>query len=188
MSAPAGRLVARIGKPHGLHGEVTVQTHTSDPETRFVEGAVFSTQAAAGSGVPRRLTVASARLHRTIWLLGFAEIPDRTGAESLRGTQLLLVDPPPGVFAPSAPALEEGAEDAFYEEDLVGLAAVDPHGVAIGTVSGLEIGAAQDRLEVTLPDGRRAQVPFVSAIVPVVDLPAGRVVVDAPAGLLDLAE
>ena len=59
-------------------------------------------------------------------------------------------------------------------------------GTVLGEVGGLELGAAQDRLVILLPDGREAQVPFVAALVPEVDLEAGRVVVDAPPGLLDL--
>lgn len=176
------RLIARIGKPHGIRGEVTVQAHTDEPEARFQVGALFSTQAAPGSGVPLTLTVRSARLHRAIWLLGFEEIPDRTGAESLRGTRLLL-------WAEVEPSLDDpDDDDAFYEEDVVGLSALSPQGEVLGEVVGLEVGAAQDVLLVRLTDGRTALVPFVSAIVPVVDLKRGRVVLDAPAGLFDLAE
>ena len=176
------RLVARIGKPHGLRGEVTVQTHTDDPEGRFVPGAEFMTEAVAGSGVPRRLTLASARLHRDTWLLGFEQIPDRTGAESLRGTRLLLPD---GVAVEAVP--EDDDEDAWYEEELVGLAAIGPAGERLGEVSGLLTGAAQDLLVVRLEDGAEAMVPFVAAIVTEVDVDGGRVVIDPPPGLLDLA-
>lgn len=172
-------LVARIGKPHGLRGEVTVQTHTDDPEGRFVPGTVFATEAAPGTGVPRALTLATARKHRETWLLGFEEIPDRTGAESLRGTRLLL-----DVEA----AAEAEDDEGWYEHDLVGLAVVDPSGAALGEVTGLVVGAAQDLLEVRLADGRDALVPFVEAIVTDVDVDAGRVVVDAPGGLFDLDE
>jgi 16S rRNA processing protein RimM len=168
-------VLARIGKPHGLRGEVTVQLHTDDPEGRFAKGAVLVTEAAPGSGVPRQLTVRSTRVHRGIWLLGFEEIPDRTGAEGLRGTRLVLD--------------EEGAtttddDEARSEDDLVGLEVRDPAGVVLGTVTGLEIGPAQDRLEVELTDGVTAYVPFVEAIVPTVA--EDHVVVDAPAGLFDL--
>jgi 16S rRNA processing protein RimM len=183
MSAPQGRLVARIGKPHGLRGEVTVQAHTDDPAARFVPGVVLATQAPAGSGVPRALTLAGARLHRDTWLLAFAEVPDRTGAEGLRGTRLFLPED-----AATAPPVEEDTEDGWYEEDLVGLRVEDPTGGLLGTVSGLLVGAAQDLLAVRLTDGREALVPFVEQIVPVVDVAEGRVVVDAPPGLLDLAE
>ncbi len=165
-------LVARIGKPHGLHGEVTVQLHTDDPEGRFATGSVLATEAARGSGVPRALTVRGARVHNGIWLLAFAEIPDRTGAESLRGTRLH--------------AEEADEPDGFYEDDLVGLRVLDPAGAPLGEVVGLDVGAAQDRLVVRLADGAEALVPFVEAIVPTVDVDGGVVVVDAPPGLLDL--
>ncbi len=171
-------LVARIGKPHGLRGEVTVQVHTDDPESRFAEGARFVTQAQAGSGVPRELTVRSTRVHRGIWLLGFEEIPDRTGAESLRGTRLFI--------GAAEAAVVDDDEDAWYEDELVGLRAVDPEGASLGTVGGLEHGPAQDLLVIELAAGGRALVPFVEAIVPEVDVEGGRVVIDAPPGLLEL--
>lgn len=169
-------VVARIGKAHGLRGEVTVQVHTDDPEGRFVPGTTFTTEAQPGSGVPRSLTLRSARMHREIWLLGFEEIPDRTGAESLRGTRLL------GHRADDV----EADEDAWYEDELVGLRAVDPAGRELGTVTGLDHGPAQDLLVLRLASGAEALVPFVEAIVPEVDVDGGRLVVDAPPGLLEL--
>ncbi|NYG05922.1 16S rRNA processing protein RimM [Phycicoccus badiiscoriae] len=177
MPADSRLLVARIGKPHGLRGEVTVQTHTDDPEARYVPGATYETEAAPGSGVPRALTLRSARLHQKVWLLGFEEIPDRTGAESLRGTRLFL-------DSEVAAAVEE--DDAWYEDELVGLAAVDPHGTVLGEVAGLRTGAAQDQLVLRLEGGAEALIPFVEAIVPEVDIAGGRVVIDAPPGLLEL--
>jgi 16S rRNA processing protein RimM len=173
------RVVARIGKAHSLRGEVTVQVHTDDPEARFVPGARFATEALPGSGVPRELSLRSARVHNGTWLLAFDGIPDRTGAEGLRGTRL-LVDT-------EDDAAPEGAdEDAWYEQDLVGLRAVDLSGAELGTVSGLETGPAQDLLVLRLAGGGSAYVPFVSAIVPEVDVEGGRVVIDAPPGLLEL--
>jgi 16S rRNA processing protein RimM len=174
-------VVARIGKPHGLRGEVTVQLHTDVPERRLAVGAVLATEAEAGSGVPRALTVRSTRVHRGIWLVGFEEVPDRTGAESLRGTRLVIDG------ADEDPAAELD-EDAFTEDELAGLAVVDTAGVVLGEVVGLDLGAAQDRLVVRLADGREALVPFVTAIVPTVDVEGGHVVLDAPPGLLDLGE
>ena len=171
-------VIARIGKPHGLLGEVTVQLHTDEPERRLAVGAEIATEAGSGSGVPRVLTVRSTRVHNGVWLVAFAEIPDRTGAESLRGTRLVVDS------ADVLPAPDE--DDVFTEEQLRGLAVVDPSGTVLGEVGGLELGAAQDRLVILLPDGREAQVPFVAALVPEVDLEGHRVVVDAPPGLLDL--
>jgi 16S rRNA processing protein RimM len=170
-------VIARIGKPHGLLGEVTVQLHTDEPERRLAVGATVDTEAAPGTGVPRALTVRSTRVHNGVWLVAFEEVPDRTGAESLRGTRL-VVD--------AVDALPADDDDVFTEDPLRGLTVVDPAGAVLGEVGGLELGAAQDRLVVLLPDGREAQVPFVVALVPEVDLAGGRVVVDAPPGLLDL--
>ena len=174
MTPDHGAIVARIGKPHALRGEVTVQLHTDDPERRLVPGAVFGTVAEPGSGVPRQLVLATARVHRGIWLLGFEGIPDRTGAESLRGTRLVL------------PEDTEDDEEGWYEQDLAGLQAIAPDGSVVGEVVGLDLGAAQDRLRVLRPDGKEALVPLVEQIVTDVDLEAGVVVVDAPTGLLDL--
>jgi len=179
MPSDSRLLVARIGKPHGLRGEVTVQTHTDDPEARFAPGVAYATEAAPGSGVPRSLTLRTARLHQKIWLLGFEEIPDRTGAESLRGTRLFI-------DADVAAEAAEDEDDAWYEDDLVGLTAVDPTGTTLGEVSGLRTGAAQDQLVLRLTGGTEALVPFVEAIVPEVDVEGGRVVIDAPPGLLEL--
>lgn len=109
-------------------------------------------------------------------MLGFDEIPDRTGAESLRGTQLL------------GPADEDDDDEGYYEDDLVGLTAFDAAGLAVGEVTALTVGAAQDLLTLRLADGREALIPFVDAIVPLVDIDGGRIVIDPPAGLLDLAQ
>jgi 16S rRNA processing protein RimM len=177
MPADSQLLVARIGKPHGLRGEVTVQVHTDDPESRFAPGSVLDTEAAAGSGVPRTLTVRSARAHRGIWLVGFEEVPDRTGAESLRGARL---------YVDASLGLPEDDDEGWYESELVGLVAVTVGGATVGTVSGLETGPAQDLLVVRLEGGGEALVPFVEAIVPEVDVEGGRVVLDPPEGLFEL--
>jgi 16S rRNA processing protein RimM len=171
-------LVARIGKPHGLLGEVTVQLHTDDPQRRFAAGAVLATQAAAGSGVPRQLTVRSTRVHRGVWLVAFEGVPDRTGAESLRGTRL---------FVDASEGLPEDDDEGWYEDELAGLAAVTVDGQEVGTVTALQTRAAQDLLVVRLAAGGEALVPVVDSIVPVVDIPGGRVVLDPPPGLLELA-
>ena len=166
-------VVARIGKAHGLRGEVTVQVLTGAADERFVPGATFATDPSAAGP----LVLRSARDHNGILLLGFEGTEDRSGAEILRGIKLL------------ADALEEdGDEDAWYERDLVGLKAVTIAGDEVGEVIALQPRAAQDLLVLRLTDGREVLVPFVTAIVPEVDIEGGRVVLDPPAGLLDLDE
>jgi 16S rRNA processing protein RimM len=166
-------VVARIGKAHGLRGEVTVQVLTGAPDERFVPGATFVTEPATAGP----LVLRSARDNNGILLLGFENTDDRSGAESLRGIKLL------------ADVLEDdGEENAWYERDLVGLKAVTVGGDEVGAVTALESRPAQDLLVLRLTDGREARVPFVTAIVPEVDIEGGRVVLDPPPGLLDLGE
>jgi 16S rRNA processing protein RimM len=166
-------VVARIGKAHGLRGEVTVQVLTGAPDERFVPGATFETEPAAAGP----LVLRSARDNNGILLLGFEGTDDRSGAEALRGTKLLA-----DVLA------DDGDEETWYERDLVGLTVVTVAGAEVGTVTALESRPAQDLLVLRLTDGREALVPFVTAIVPEVDIEGGRVVLNPPSGLLDLDE
>ena len=106
---PRARLVTVRGASHWVH--------TDDPDGRFVPGTAFTTEAVPGSGVPRELVLRSARLHNGIWLLAFDGIPDRTGAEGLRGTRL---------FVAADDADDDAADEGWYEEELVGLRAVGP--------------------------------------------------------------
>ena len=178
MSADPTILVARIGKPHGLYGEVTVQLHTDEPERRLAVGTAIDTEAGSGTGVPRVLTVRSTRVHNGVWLVAFEEIPDRTGAESLRGTRL-VVD-----AADVLPAPDE--DDVFTEEQLRGLAVVDPAGTPLGSVGGLE---ARRRPGPTRhPAARRPPGPgAVRGRAGARGRPrVGPGRVDAPPGLLDL--
>jgi 16S rRNA processing protein RimM len=166
-------VVARIGKAHGLRGEVTVQVLTASPGERFVPGVTFETEPAAAGP----LVLRSARDHNGVLLLAFEHTEDRSGAEALRGIRLL------------GDVLEDDDdEDGWYERDLVGLKAVTLGGVEVGEVTALETRPTQDLLVLRLTDGREALIPFVSAIVPEVDVEGGRIVVDPPAGLLELDE
>jgi len=166
-------VVARVGKAHGLKGEVTVQVMTDSPDERFVPGATFATEPETAGP----LVVRSARDHNGVLLLGFEGTDDRNGSEALRGIKLL------------ADVVEgDDEENAWYERDLVGLRAVTVGGDEIGEVIALQSGSAQDLLVVRLAGGRQALVPFVTAIVPEVDIQGGRVVLDPPPGLLDIDE
>ena len=169
-------VVGRIGKPHGVRGEVTVDVRTDEPERRFVAGAVLRAEPPRGSATAlSAVTVARARWHQTTLLVTFEEIADRNAAEAARG--LVLHATIPADESPEDP-------DEFYDHQLVGLAAYDLDGAALGEVSGLVHGGAQDLLTIRTPDGRDALVPFVKALVPEVDLVARRVVVADRPGLV----
>lgn len=160
--------VATIGRAHGLRGEVAVEVRTDAPEQRFVPGASFVT--APGRGAP--LVIARVRSQAQRWFLTFEGVADRTAAENLRGTELLV----------DADVSDE--EDAWYPHELVGLRAELADGTVVGEVTGLEHLPAQDALAVRQSAGGTVLVPFVRAIVPVVDVAGGRVVLDPPGGLL----
>jgi 16S rRNA processing protein RimM len=164
-------LVGQVARPHGIRGEVEVTT--DEPTRRFLAGSALSTE--PGGAGP--LVVEAARPHQGRLIVAFAGVPDRSAAEALRGVQLYVdsADLPP----PTDP-------DEYHDFQLVGLAAVDGAGAALGEVVAVEHGPAADLLVLRRPGGARALVPFVKAIVPVVDLDAGRVVLTPPEGLLDL--
>lgn len=169
-------VVARIGKPHGIRGEVTVDVRTDEPETRFADGTVLRAEAPRGSdGVPANLTVSRSRWHQQRLLLTFDEIGDRTAAESLRGVTL---------HTTLAAGLRPEDPEEYYDHHLIGLQVIDPDGQTLGEVSAVVHGAAQDLLTVRTPDGRDALVPFVAALVPEVDLDGGTVTVADRPGLV----
>lgn len=172
-------LVGRIGKPHGVRGEVTIDVRTDEPERRFAVGTVLRARTPAGdhpAGAPAGLlSVAGTRWHQQRLLVSFDEAPGRTEAEALRGT-LLLVD----LAADAAP---EDPEE-YYDHQLAGLTVTDVSGDVLGEVVAVQHGAAQDLLVVRTPDGRSPLVPFVAALVPEVDLERGRLVVADRPGLI----
>jgi 16S rRNA processing protein RimM len=169
-------VVGRIGKAHGLRGEVTLDVRTDEPDRRFAAGAVLRAEPPRGSASTlRTMTVVSTRWHSSRLLATFAELPDRTAAEAARG--IMLHAEIPADESPEDP-------DEYYDHQLVGLAAYDVDGRALGEVTALVHGGAQDLLTIRTEDGRDALVPFVKALVPEVDVPGGRLVVADRPGLV----
>jgi 16S rRNA processing protein RimM len=169
-------LVGRIGKPHGIRGEVTIDVRSDEPERRFAPGSSLISRAPKGSAFPyERLTIESARWHQQVLLIAFDELTDRTAAEGARGTLL---------YATVAEDESPEDPDEYYDHQLVGLAVHDLEGRPLGTVSAVVHGGAQDLLTVRRPDGGDGLVPFVKALVPEVDVAGGRVVVADRPGLV----
>jgi 16S rRNA processing protein RimM len=181
-------VVGRIGRPHGVRGEVTVEVRTDDPDDRFAAGRALATNPAESGP----LTVERVRWHSGRLLVNFAGIQDRDAADGLRGV-LLVID--------SADLPPSGDADEFYDHELIGLAAVTVDGMKIGVVTEVRH-LGQDLLVIGRSAGEIAQaagqpaggpaggkddevmVPFVAALVPEVDVGAGRIVIDPPPGLL----
>ena len=169
-------VVGRVGKPHGLRGEVTVDVRTDEPERRYEVGTRLRAEPPRGSASSlRALTVAGVRWHSGVLLARFEELPDRTAAEAARGIVLHAT-----IDADARPE----DPDEFYDHQLVGLTALDVEGRVLGEVAALVHGGAQDLLTVRTPDGREALVPFVKALVPEVDPVSGRVVIADRPGLV----
>lgn len=186
-------VVGQIGRPHGIRGEVTVVVRTDDPDLRFQPGSELATDPASRGP----LTIAASRWHSGRLLVSFDGYAGRDGAEELRGT-LLVVD--------SADVGPAGPEE-FRDHELIGLDVLTRSGEPVGVVTDV-LHHGQDLLvvgPVTAPPvagrpvtsqpvaGRPAArgrgeilVPFVAAIVPEVDVSAGRLVIDPPPGLLEL--
>ncbi len=169
MSSSTDIPVGRVGRPHGLRGEVTVEPLTDNP-ARFAAGAVFGVE-----GDPERsLEVAGARDHSGRLVVAFAGYANRNVAEELRGIVLTI----------PAEARRDLDEDEYWPEELVGMVGLDPDGNRIGTITSVVLADAQDRIVVTTDDGRSAEVPFVAELVGDVHPSGGFLVLRLPEGLL----
>jgi len=167
-------VVARVARAHGRRGEVILNLETDFPEQRFAAGNRL---------MVRRGAEAETLVVRSVWFMkarpvvgfeGFESIDD---ADTLAGLELRipadeLTDLPPGMF---------------YHHDLVGCRVETAAGDVVGEVVAVEGGGEASRLVVGTPRGEEL-IPLVSAMVPVVDPQARRIVVAAPEGLLGLNE
>jgi len=175
-------VVGRVGKPHGVRGDVTVEVRTDVPDRRFAAGEKLD-RSGGGPG----LVVEDARWHSGRLLVRFSGVADRNGAESLRGV-VLTIDAERAGDAGDPDEADEGGEggEFWWDRDLVGLRAVTPDGSPLGAVTDVVHTAAGELLAIGRPGGGEHLVPFVRDIVPTVDRAGGLLVVDAPPGLLDL--
>ncbi|MGW6571377.1 ribosome maturation factor RimM [Streptomyces sp. NPDC054945] len=165
-------VVARIGRAHGIKGEVTVEVRTDEPELRLSPGAVLKTEPATAGP----LTIETGRVHSGRLLLRFAGVKDRTGAEALRNILLIAeVDP---TELPEEP-------DEYYDHQLMDLDVVLEDGTEIGRITEISHLPSQDLFIVERPDGTEVMIPFVEDIVAEIDLEEQRCVITPPPGLID---
>jgi 16S rRNA processing protein RimM len=164
--------VGRIGRAHGIKGEVGLEVRTDEPDRRFADGATVVTE----SKVPRTLTVEASRWHSGRLLVKFVGVPDRTAAEQLRNLVVLAeIDE------------DERPEDPeeYYDRELIGLAVRTSDGVEAGEVIDVVHLPSQDLLEIRRPAGNAVLVPLVEALVPEINVDKQYVVVADRPGLLD---
>lgn len=168
--------VGRLVKAHGMKGAFKLELYTDDPDGRFVPGAVFTLQVPESSPWHgKTVTVREFRWMNSHPVVFFEDVDDRNAAESMVRA-ILWIDQ-------DESATQE--EDAWYDHQLVGLTVLRD-GVDAGRVIRVDHLPAQDLL-VVRPHDRDAEilVPFVSAIVPQVDVAGGTVTVTPPAGLFE---
>ena len=163
--------VGRLGRPHGIRGEVTVEVRTDEPHKRFAVGSSLFRD----KGEP--LVVASHRWHGQTLLLGFEGVHDRNAAELLRNTVV------------SGEVNEQelpDEDDQFYDRQLIGMEVFTQEGVRVGTVQDVIHLPAQDLLSVV--GQSEVLIPFVTEIVPTVDVAARKIIITPPPGLLTVNE
>ena len=162
-------LMGVITGAHGVRGEVRVKSFTAEPDAIARYGPLEDERGG------RRFALTLTGAVKGVLIARLDGVADRNAAERLKGTHLYLPRealPPPG-------------PDEYYHADLIGLAAVLRDGAPLGQVRAVHEYGAGDSLEVETPDGGIVMVPFTEAVVPEIDLAAGRLVVDPPPGLLD---
>jgi len=170
--------VGRIVAAQGLKGEVRVYPSSDFPERFLQPGSRWLLRPGQPEPEPVELVQGRYLTGKHLYVLKFAQVGDRTQAEALKDAVLL-------VSADDRPLLEA---DEFHVMDLVGLEVVNQlTQEVVGTVVGL-IQAGNDLLEVKRPSGHLPAIvliPFVKAIVPVVDLEIRRIEITPPAGLIE---
>jgi 16S rRNA processing protein RimM len=171
-SDPGDLVVGRLGRAHGIRGDIAVEVRTDAPELRFAPGSILRTDPPAVGP----LTVTASKEHSSRLLLHFLGIDDRTAAEALSGTLLVITRDEAGA----------AGDDAWWDHELIGLTVENADGTVLGEVADVIHAAAQDLLAVRLPAGREALLPFVRALVPEVDLAHRRLVAVPPDGWSDL--
>jgi 16S rRNA processing protein RimM len=171
--APAELIaIGKIGRAHGIRGEVLVEPWTDAPQERFGAGTVMQTDPAAVGP----LTVESHRFQRDRLIVQFVGYGNPEALAPLRGARVLI---------PATERTPLDDPDEFYVNELIGLTAVTVAGEELGPVLDIVELPGTDYLLLRVGEVER-MVPFVAAIVPEVDVVGGRIVVDPPEGLFDL--
>ncbi len=163
-------VIGRIGRAHGVRGDLFVEPMTDEPDHRYADGTVLMTSDNT------TLTVATSKWHSGRFVVHFAGVDDRNAAEALRGQTLTIeVDP---AELPEDP-------DEFYDHQLVGLHVALEDGSVIGVIGEVIHLPSQDLLSVKREGDTEVLIPFVMEFVPEIDLDSKTVTITPPPGLLN---
>lgn len=161
-----------ITGPHGVQGTVRIKSFTEVPEDVARYGPL------SDQSGRRRFEVQILGIAKGVVIARLSGVEDRVRAEGLRGVRLYL----------PRSALPQTEADEYYHADLIGLEAVLGDGTPVGRVRAVHDFGAGDTLELARPGAPPIMVPFTRAIVPIVELAAGRLVLDPPPGLFEEIE
>jgi len=156
----------------GLRGAVRIKSFTADPADIDAYGPV------SDESGKRTFELKAIGQSKGVVVVTLAGVTDRNAAEALKGLQLFV----------SRDRLPPAEDEEYYHADLLGLAAELVGGEPLGRITAVYDFGAGDAIEVTQAGGAVVMVPFTKAAVPTVDLAAGKVVIDPPAGLFDKPE
>ena len=156
--------IAQIGAAHGVRGEVRLKAFTEDPLSVARYGALESEDG------KRRFEIEAVRPAKDMLVARLKGVTDRNAAEAL--TNVRLYGAREKLPVPEA--------DEFYHADLVGLTAQTQNGETVGTVKAIHNFGAGDLLEIEPADGATIMLPFNDVTVPVVDIPARKIVIEPP--------
>jgi 16S rRNA processing protein RimM len=155
--------------PHGVQGAVRIKSFAEAPEDIARYGPLADETGA------RRFELRLIGAGKGVVIARLSGVEDRNRAEALRGLRLYL----------PRSALPQTEAEEYYHADLIGLEAVLGDGTPVGQVRAIHDFGAGDTLELARLGAPPLMVPFTRAVVPSVDLAAGRLVLDPPPGLLD---
>lgn len=162
--------VGAFAGAHGVRGDVRLKSFCANPADITGYGSLLSEDGA------RTFTIAISKPIKNGFAARVDGVATRDAAEALKGCRLYL----------PRDRLPPLTEDEYYHSDLIGLEAVDTGGTVLGKVAAVHDHGAGDMLELRGAGlGNGVLVPFTRAVVPTVDIGAGRVVVDPPAGLIE---
>ncbi|MDH5454100.1 MAG: ribosome maturation factor RimM [Paracoccaceae bacterium] len=157
--------VGAIAGAFGVKGEVRLKSFCADPEAIASYAPLYTEDGSRSFTVKITRTIPGGLAGR------LSGIATKEAADALRGTQL---------FAERA-KLPSLPDDEFYHADLIGLKVLDTGGALLGTVRAVHDHGAGDILEVFQPGAKSTLLlPFTKAIIPTVDLTAGRIIADPP--------
>ena len=161
--------VGAIAGAFGVRGEVRLKSFTADPEAIASYGALTTEDGA------RSFDIRITRAVKAGFAAHLTGVGCKEAADALKGTRLYV----------ERSKLPDPEDDEFYYADLIGLSAVDTGGAPIGTIRAVHDYGAADLLDISLSSGGELMVPFTRKNVPIVNLAAGRVIIDPPEDMAD---